>query len=180
MFDLDTEQIFNDNKTTLREASKDKDNEEFMTESTIPVIDFDAVKKEYIKVLRASKSPKSSDALFSDEKECYFIEFKNGNVNGKIQEIRLKMTESLLIFTDIMKTGISFTRENMNYILVYNGTKNISSKAKMTEHLFNNANKEFIPDGLDHLKGFEKLYFKKVSILTKESFDAEFVHKLSH
>jgi len=163
----------------------------FMTESALNVVNFDAVKDAYIRELRVSETPASNDALYMDNfGEYYFIEFKNGYIDKKkIYEIRLKIFDSLLMFTDIIGRGVSFTRNKMNYILVYNEGKNplpdgmqggmqvspsreaiarniIEQKAKKTYKRFN-------------LERFEKLYFKNVYTYTEETFESEFISKFS-
>jgi hypothetical protein len=169
--------IFDDNKTTLKEVSKDDHaaDDVFMTESTLTVVDFDSVKSRYVKALRLSETPKSNDALFLDNRgNYYFIEFKNACVRQLIPEIKQKIYDSLLIFTDIIGKGISFTRENMNYILVYNETKN--PKDAIIGNIRNRTKESHINFGLGR---FEKLYFKKVSTLTEKDFEIEFVSKFS-
>ena len=67
-------EILNSNKSTLKEASRDSANNEYMTESDIEVIDFDEVAKKY-KVLRGiTDLPTSNDALFIGENEIFFLE----------------------------------------------------------------------------------------------------------
>jgi hypothetical protein len=193
MFDMDNIKIFSDNRTTLKDASKDNHDgaDIYMTESTLSVVNFDSVKSEYIKDMGLSETPKSSDALFSDERNnYYFIEFKNGRIDkAKIFEIRLKIFDSLLIFTDIIGKGIGFTRENMNYILVYNEDKNpldenkgsdiqvSRSRDEIAKHFIEKkAKKKYIRFNLER---FEKLYFKGVFTLTEGAFENEFVSKFS-
>jgi hypothetical protein len=127
MTDLDSIEIFCKYKTTLRETSKDNHDgyDIFMTESTLSVVNFDNVKNEYVKKLKSSETPASNDALYMDNNgEYYFIEFKNGYIDKEeIFKIRLKIFDSLLIFTDIIGRGVSFTRSHMSYIMVYNEGK---------------------------------------------------------
>ena len=129
MSDLYDFEIFKNNKTSLKETSKDNHDgtDIFMTESTLSVVNFDAVKNDYIKGLQVTETPASNDALYLDDfGEYYFIEFKNGVIDkAKIFAIRLKIFDSLLIFTDIIGRGVSYTRNNLSYILVYNEGKNL-------------------------------------------------------
>jgi len=174
-------QIFDNNKATLKETSKfyHDGSEMFMTDSMLMVINFDSVKYEYIKYLGLSEPPKSNDALFLDESgNYYFIEFKNGFIGeAKVFEINRKILDSLLIFTDIIGKGISFTRESMNYILVYNKDKNQDAPLNIdfkTHQIEKNAKRKLIRFGLGR---FEKLFFKEVFTLSKEAFETEFVSK---
>ena len=94
MTSFDDIEIFTNNKTTLKETSKDNHdgNDIYMTESTLNVVNFDEVKLEYVRGLGVPETPASIDALFLDNfGEYYFIEFKNGYIDRKkIFEIRLK------------------------------------------------------------------------------------------
>ena len=110
----DNIEIFNRNGATLKETSWDKDGENpgYMTDSEIHVINFDKVKKSYIKDMGLSCTPCSNDALYIGEDEkAYFIEFKNGLVDNKtVYNIYNKIYDSLLIFNDIIQENISFCR----------------------------------------------------------------------
>ena len=161
-----------------------------MTNSMLDAVNFDAVKNKYIEQLtkqgiKISDTPKSNDAFFvSGDGYMYFIEFKNGKIDNG--EVRTKIFDSLLILTDIIEAGISYTRQNLNYILVYNETKNHTkpkgeelqyspSRTKFAEHLIEKkAKKKFIRFNLEK---FEKLYFKNVFTVTSEKFESDFVKK---
>ena len=128
MIDLNTYPIFCRHLSNLKRLSLDdgKGQKIYMTQFTRSAVNFDAVKKEYSSPLKLSKVPSSNDALFDDGKgSLVFVEFKNGFITReKILEIWKKIYDSTLIFTDITSTGISYTREHMKYILVYNETVN--------------------------------------------------------
>jgi hypothetical protein len=182
--------IFSNNKTTLKETSKDTHDGKvmFMTESTHSVVDFDAVKHEYIKGLRLSEVPASNDALcIGNNEEYYFIEFKNGLIDKEKKfKIRLKLFDSLLMFTDIVGSGVSFTRSKMSYILVYNKKKNplldgmqdSPSRDYLGHKITGKAKKTLKQLDLE-LDRFEGLYLKTVYTYTEEAFESEFVLKLS-
>lgn len=87
----------------------------------------------------------------------------------------------MLIFCDIINKDISFTRNNIVFILVYNGEKNplpnqikkqvsdeSSSRVEIGRHIAQKAKKEFI---LFDLERFQTLYFKKVHTYTTEQFE---------
>lgn len=179
---------------TLKRASKDENGGrvEYMTESQVGVINFDKVKEAYAKEKGLKNHPKSNDALYIQQGDNdTFIEFKNGYMEKrKGPELKEKIYDSLLILTDIIGENISYTREHLNYILVYNGVKNsdnenINPKTKVQESqareqisksIFDRSKGRRIDFGLDKFKGY---CFKEVATYTKEEFEQEFVAKIS-
>ncbi|WP_294563820.1 hypothetical protein [uncultured Succinatimonas sp.] len=126
--------IFKSNLTSLKNASHDKNKNEYMTHSCIEVINFDKVKEQYIKNLYLKEPPSSNDCLVfnNKNKKWLFIEFKNGQINKIVQaELKKKIYDSLLILFDILQkdnANISASRIYIDYILVYNDKANINSK----------------------------------------------------
>ena len=185
MIDFNAYPILCNNKSTLKETSKDnsdKNNIKYMTESQLEVINFDKVKEQYVKDLKSIEAnAKSVDALMVNAAldKIFFIEFKNGRIVKKESEIKFeikyqiesKIKDSLLIFCDIIKKNISYTRENLIFILVYNGSKN--SREKIAQHINNMAKKEFVLFGLEKLKG---LSFKEIYTYTEKEF-ADYLQK---
>jgi hypothetical protein len=192
MIDVKSISILNESISTLKETSKDDHedknrNIEYMTSSELSAVNFDKVKDEYIKDLSVPEALKSCDALYyNNSKEDYLIEFKNGKV-GK-QDIRLKITESLLVLTDIINQDISYTRKNLSFILVYNETKyplTVDEKCKIQDSqsreyigksVSEKAKDEFIRFNLSR---FKRLYFKDVYTVTKDEFETRFVKNWS-
>lgn len=179
MIDVDSIELFKKNKATLKETSKDSANETFMTNLEIEVINFDKVKEDYSKKLELQTKPKSNDALLYANGKLTFIEFKNGkivqskkntkdNASNEVSayELRRKIFDSVPIFTDIVQTNISFTRENMDYVLVYNEEKN--SRKMISKHLHKSAKTNFICFGLEY---FKKYFFKDVFTYTQNEFE---------
>ncbi len=128
MINLGKYKIFTDHLSTLKETPLDDRDEQkvYMTESLLSAVNFDEVKKEYVKDLGLSGTPKSNDALFEDGKgSLVFVEFKNG-VMDRVKQfaVRKKVYDSVLIFTDITSTKISDMRNTVKYILVYNESVN--------------------------------------------------------
>lgn len=185
MIDLTKIDIFNNNISTLKETSHDTTGECFMTNSQGNVIDFDKVKEDYL--LQFEKTFKvlcSNDALFINATDkAIFIEFKNGHLKRDIKNLKEKITHSLLIFTDITQTTISFTRENLNYILVYNESKNEDShtmqssqnRTKIANNVSKLGNKKLIRFNLEYC---EQLFFKEVFTYTETEFEDNFIKNL--
>lgn len=184
MINLSDYPIFNRNIATLKETSKDEDHEVYMTESIRPVIHFDKVKEEYIKELKLVEIPKSNDALFDedDKGSIVFVEFKNGTINN--YELRKKIYDSVLIFTDITSSSISSMRKTVKYILVYNDSKVTEDRTEVDKEIFvepsesydtiakatsKYAKKPYVKFGVNVFKNY---CFKDVRTCTKEEFEA--------
>lgn len=191
MINADEYDIFKNNISTLKETSKDNHDgvDYYMTESEIKVINFDGVKKNYLLSLGFNKDlVKSNDALILEfDKTDTFIEFKNGNMKKEKTNVKLKVLDSLLIFTDIINKTVAYTRANMNYILVYNEEKNpentISSNSVQESSSRNyiakilleeKAKKKYIRFGIER---FESVYFKDIFTYTEKEFEDNFVRQ---
>ncbi|MBD5464657.1 MAG: hypothetical protein HDR22_02365 [Lachnospiraceae bacterium] len=199
--------IIDEKKSSLKDTSYDNDNGKYMVDSQLQVCPFDEVKNWYVKnnIPFANPVPKSNDALFFGEKESFFIEFKNGKIdNGVNFEINKKIYDSLLILFDLnyvdadgnAVNSISYTRFNMNYILVYNEEiylkagptrqtkegferqkeRQVESKHrdKLYKTIRNLANEGLVKFGLDQFKNY---LFKNVYTYTVEEFEKNFVNK---
>lgn len=190
MIEVNDYDIFRCNITSMKKASKDDANNEYMTECQKPVINFDKVVKNYCKGIHVSIVG-SNDVLVihEDGNTATFIEFKNGRINdtGSRNEILKKIYDSLLIFSDITNKNISETRKYMNYILVYNEAKNCDAANPKTEYrecesrdeidkiLLGYGKETHIKYGLEFLKGY---CFKNVNTYTKNEFEELFVKNL--
>lgn len=194
MIKIEDYEIFNTNISTLKETSRDNhDNTDcYMTESTLAAINFDRVKDEYIKDLKLCENPKSNDALFiCPDGKPVFIEFKNGFMdNGKCFDVRGKVFDSMLIFTDIVDKCIEYTRNNMDYILVYNEEKNTESTAEdPSKYIQESKSRDQIGKRLMKLGGdyhikfglerFKKYCFQNVFTYTEDEFRTHFVNHFS-
>lgn len=188
MFKINSYEIFKNSFTTLKRTSRDDGSGEwiYMTESDLQVVNYDKVMGKYGANVGIS-SPCSNDALCinNENKRLTFIEFKNGKV--KSYELDQKIYDSLLVFTDIINEGISFTRKEMDYILVYNEDKNppdnaddrdknhindSESRCDIARILSEKGGKEFIRFGLNKFKGY---CFKDVHTYTENEFEEKFV-----
>lgn len=178
--DLCQHELFSNNRSTLKEISKDNHNQrkiKYMTTSKLEAFDFDEVKNAYSKMLGLpSTTPNSVDSLVMISGQLTFVEFKNGKMKYAKRSIQYKVRDSLLVLCDIIKKDISFTRENINFILVYNEKKNLNSKhsplspsrAAIGKYFSHKGGQEMIRFGLEK---FEKLYFKQVHTYTETQFN---------
>lgn len=153
--------FFAENITPLSKTSEDSTKliPESMTGSQVMVINFDAVKEAYFKSFGVAMFTNSVDALvLQNNGRLAFIEFKNGKVENEKRNIRLKIKSSLLIFCDIMNQSVDFTRENLDFYLIYNH-ENDSEKEKISNIIINKAKKEIIRFGLSR---YNKVFFNNV------------------
>ena len=186
------------NTSTLKQTSKDDNNEEYMTESTIKVINFDSVGGDkYSKNNRLNIQLKTNDVLFLHNNKKYtFIEFKNGKLLDKtnkidikkLKDIELKILNSLFVLGDIEEKSLSSLKEITDYILVYNEEKNTpnerNSISEIGNYFINQGNissektkterEEIICFGLEKFKGY---CFKNIHTYSKEEFEEKFVKK---
>ena len=184
MININNYKFFKNNLSTLKEISKD-DSEtivEYMTESILPVVNFDGVKTEYLKSFHLSDElAKSCDGLLCLNNKDILIEFKNGkSINAS--EIKIKIKESLLILTAIITPDEIFEIKNKGtFILVYNKDKNPITKQEIKQkgiqespsrdflirYSLNIGGKEFIRYGLEK---FDK-FFNEVHTYCQEDFE---------
>jgi len=186
------------NTSTLKQTSKDDNNEEYMTESTIRVINFDSVGGDkYSKNNKLNIQLKTNDVLFlHNDKKYTFIEFKNGKLLDKtnkidikkLKDIELKILNSLFVLGDIEEKSLSSLKEITDYILVYNEEKNTPNERnsifEIGNYFINQGNissektkterEEIICFGLEKFKGY---CFKNIHTYSKEEFEEKFVKK---
>jgi hypothetical protein len=164
---------------TLEQLSADTDEKAnpkgrgvFMTSSKKKAVNFDKFKESIATQYALGNSPASCDALYmQSENEWILIEFKNGKIdNENVFQIRGKIFQSLLLLTEKLDKTIGFTRDNVNFILVYNED---IARINIGKSLYKLAgNSKFFPLGFD---GLQRLYFKDVHMWTREEFDSNFV-----
>ena len=95
-FDYTNRAWIRESRTSIKNTSYDKDNNEFMTESSLNVISFDSVKEKYLSIHDLDKSwSNSADALASDGIQTYLIEFKNG---AQIDNHQIENKHYFLVF----------------------------------------------------------------------------------
>lgn len=158
------------------ECSKDDEHNEIMINSEVQVVDFDLVKRKYLNALGKSEECAASvDVLAEDENgDVYMIEFKNGEIDA--DNIRKKVTESLLIYTDITHKTIKDTRENLSFILVYNpDRKHFEPQRERAIHLARMGKGLCKEYGLDKYQG---TYFLRAYMMTEAQFANKLLTKL--
>lgn len=169
---------------TLEQVSKDSAEEVnpqgrgvFMTSCKKKVVNFDKFKDSVAARYALKNSPNSCDALYmKSENEWFLIEFKNGRIDKeKIFQVRGKIFQSLLLLTEKLAKTICFTRENLNFIFVYN--ENILDENIQRAVLGNYLHKLSGNSGSFSFgfNGLQKLYFKEVHVWNKKQFDSHFL-----
>jgi len=188
MISIDDYDILKDAICSLKETSIDDHDGtiSYMSGSGVPVVNFDTVKDRYIDSLSVPETPASNDAFFIDSRgEMFFIEFKAGVMERKIYEVRLKLFDSLLILTDIIGKGVSFTRDHLNYILVFDESKNPMQEGEFTYQVTpsrERINSRYIKKGGSEfirfrLRRFQRLYVKNVFTVDRDEFEKRFASK---
>ena len=172
--------LFRNHMKSLKEISYDDENKKHMTQSMALAISFDDAIKDYLKAYDCpNETLKSVDAIAEFNKKPVFIEFKNGVLDKKETKIKIpdKMKDSLLVFGDIADCTINYTRESVEFILVYNLDKNpkkpIDFKEEINGHFFRYAKTQNIRFGLGKYKN---LYFKDVRTYSADEFEVFLSH----
>ena len=169
--------ILKNNMCTMKRASLDDTNRVYMCDSLLKVIHFDKVPNEYSKGRGWNGVPKSNDALYIDTYgKWYFIEFKNGKVYK--DDIYRKIYDSLIMLWEKeILPDIDFVRDNVNYILVYNGKMygRIQESPSRTEtyNYFGRLSKK--EERLFEIEKLEQYLFCETHTYTKELFKEKFI-----
>lgn len=158
-------------RCSLKNASLDtSDNKnEYLSNCEAAVINFDRVKTEYLNSNGLSEEyAKSVDALFKMKKEkICLVEFKNGDFTN--QELKAKIKDSLMVFNSITNNQLEFDRENLIFVLVYNGkVKHVDYKQLIAMHKAKRGDLDCFPFGLDKLKYY---CLKDIDVIEKSEFD---------
>lgn len=188
--DMDVSSLFSD----FSKTSYDDNNREIFIDSNDKCIDFDKVKEYYFKKHNTKhqiiherenhgskyiymREYSSNDAVKVFNDMDYFIEFKNQN-NPERNKIYGKIKDSLLIYMDIFDENLSYTRENLGYILVYNPNKDKNDKDGLGQYKeYDNIQekiKSLAKEKVDKFclkSNLEEFYFKDVIVLSKDDFE---------
>ena len=155
---------------SLKQTSEDTDKNptEYMSEIKTSVIDFDEVKKDYLKENGMTEdNAKSVDALYICENKICFTEFKNGEFSSN--EIVEKALSSALMFMDITGCQLSEFREKTMFVLVYNEeVKKPNSRQCVAGYMAKKSRKYYSKFQLDHLHNF---CFGEIAEVEKKDFD---------
>ena len=192
MFKLDDYEVFKENLSTLKICSRDRHSEadeEYMTMSELDAVDFDLVKEQYVQPLHLTYVPSSNDCIFINaDGDPVFVEFKNGWIGGGMKiGLTRKIYDSLLIFQDITGKGLSYTRENMDYVLVYNENKNSEEPKKPKQNVQESESRDNISKMLSEkggghfikfgLEKFQRYCFRNVYTYTEKEFERKYLTK---
>ncbi len=174
-------ELRSDYGSALKMTSKDDGSVEayYMTESMLPVVNFDSAKNSYVRKLCIPHAPASCDALYYDTDGYYFIEFKNGAIDKKTSaNIKRKVYDSMLVFMDKTSAIVGDMREKCTFILVYNNFKRHNEQEY--NDYFQASSLNSIENAVHKLAGehlvrfglyfFRRLYLKDVYTFTCEEF----------
>lgn len=192
---------FQEAKSTLHLTSFDPGDKNenilptYMSDSDIEVYNFDVIQKWYAGALDrddGKKDEASNDALYVGDNKVVFIEFKNGKLKKggeKRRGLVLKIYNSHLILADSItetdkiiegyKSDTKYSREHIDYILVYNEEKNPPSSKDTTRNMVLRKGKITIKARFGLAK-FEGCLYRKVLTYTEREFKREFVDKISN
>lgn len=155
---------------TLKATSLNSNSDNYMTNNEMLVVDFDKAKTNYCNKLKKSEEYASSaDALCKTvyEDKFYLIEFKDGDFEPK--EIRKKAVDSVYLISGITDKSVNFIRENITFVLVYNGNvKQLDSRQKRALALASRGREDYAIWGLGKLRGF---YYDDVKVYEKKEFN---------
>lgn len=158
---------------TVSEMSKDQDVP--FVESDFKGINFDKITAQYFlnnrvgdatgeKKNQGSYPGKSNDSVVEYKNMDYFVEFKN-SMFPKKKDLYRKIRDSMLVYLDIIDEKLSYARENVGYILVFQKDKGFP---KIENGLKNLAKQEMEYASIStNCKG---LYFKDVLFMSEEEF----------
>ena len=190
MLQLKRYPLFKDNMDVLKNLSVDNSSpheKRYVTDSQLPAVNFDRVKDVYTRQLHISNECACSvDALLNIHGTPTFVEFKNGIVQNEQGNIKNKVRDSLLILCDVTGKHISYTRNSMDFILVYNAVRNpmtpneeslaheacglqkpSGSLEYICQQISRLSKQEFVRFNMKPLRG---MYFKEVHTFTIDQF----------
>lgn len=149
---------------TLKNTSYDKNNNDYMCQSDLKVLDFDKLTKE----LNLNKQPSSYDALLIKNEKVYCVEFKNQTVSDiKNNNIQKKVEDSIKTIKNICNEH-NIQQKDYDFFLcvVYKQDKNKKKYHRFKENIvhfglnkYKNRFKNIITNDIKFFKKeFEKEY----------------------
>lgn len=159
--------MFEDFKSTLKEASFDQYNNKYLVKSEKECVNFDSYKDHYC--ADAPYTLRSVDALYYKGDNVYFIEFKNRKIEGKIiSDIKEKCYDSLMMYLKEANGDIKDMNKKYSFILVTNGEKN---KLKSFDRIRESVRQRSDDEWSKFKRKFETYYFKSVRIMDTVLFE---------
>lgn len=152
-------------RSSLAKCSYGGDPGKSLVDSEEDVVNFDAVKQDYVIhfLKRRHLSPCSADALFMDKDNNYvFVEFKSGDVKPK--ELVKKMYHTALIFLDKDQVPPKWLRENAIFVLI---TSYSDGRRKLAKEGFRKSSVNFRAYIPDDIEGF---LYKQTLVMSPEDF----------
>ena len=152
--------------STIEDCSFDDDNKVVLINSEKPAINFDKASEVLVKRLDIRQKPKSVDCLYLENEWLILTEFKNiTKINKKIDDIKLKIHDSLLLLNFLYK----FDEDDFRFteiIIVQKGNAPVASNQKSSSHLKGLANSSCPP----RLKFLQKGYRIKISSMYQDEY----------
>ena len=155
-------QKFSDSFDTLKNTSYDKENNIYLCNSSMSVIDFDDVTQK----LYPKKQPSSYDSIIIEEKDkkVFYIEFKNQDktdISNKILHNKVKCSDETIL--NICKTN-NIKKDNYNYVLciVYKTTNTKYQYRRFEKNTIHFELRQYIP------KYFGKIITNDIEFFKKE------------
>lgn len=167
------------NICSLQESSVESNSVNYMSTSSMTVIDFDKIKNPYCAQKSLDHLIYSNDALYvSANEEWYWIEFKYGKVQK--DNVYRKIYDSLIMSIELgIIPDLEFSRKNITYILVYNIDRypmNFEeSREEIYDHLCELAQDD---QALFDISHFKKYLFKNTHTYHIREFNSKFTLRM--
>lgn len=178
---LSTHPLCSKHIVELGDASLDTDNNQKLVSSSLPVINFDAMVKEYANKLGV-QIPSSVDALLCVDggDEGWLVEFKNGHVGRDARRpLTLKVYDSITVLSELTGKTAEQYRKELVFVLVVNASKNekvlgkiaapsdSKSLSDMASKMCSRGDRRFVPFGLNRFVGY---CLKEVMVVDEAEF----------
>lgn len=172
--------ILSNHIVSFKQISYDSSKNEYLVNSEVNAVNFDNVVAEYSEInMIKNNRMKSLDALFQNDDELVFIEFKNTAKNVK-EDVKYKIYGSIYVLLDISGLTTDYIREHVKFILVYKQKSLLKeiSQQKIEDSMLNYSKIErnnIIRFNMGEYKG---TLFKEVYTYTSDEFKTHFIDNL--
>lgn len=157
--------LYDDSIQPMKQTSYDSAKNEYLTDCTAEVINFDLYIDQFFKKFSdKTKVTQSVDCVCIIDDEWYLIEFKNGSYDRK--QIVSKISNSLLVLMRNENFSIKDAISKVNFILVNNSSH--SNRQFIQQTVTSNANGRIIYSNLEQFQGS---YFQKVYTMRKDEIE---------